>query len=41
MREVREVLDEIWNEPTKMEKVLVGAIDRNQDVFEFEKALIQ
>jgi len=38
-KDVRSVLDEIWQKPLKAEEILVETLDRNQQVFEFEKVL--
>ena len=40
-KDVREVLDEIWQSPLEANKVLSKAFSRNQNVFEFEKAIIK
>jgi len=37
-KQVREVLDEVWNKPTE-NQVLAETLGRNQKVFEFERAL--
>jgi F0F1-type ATP synthase delta subunit len=39
-KEIRAVLDDIWQDPSKAQEVLAKALNRNQDMFEFEKALI-
>lgn len=38
-KDVRLVLDEIWQNPSKAKEVLDEALNRNQNVFEFEKTL--
>jgi len=38
-KEIRSILSEIWESPSKAEEILVEALDRNQNAFEFEKAL--
>ena len=38
-KDVRVVLDEIWQSPSKAQEILEEAVDRNQNVFEFEKFL--
>ena len=38
-RDVRAVLDKIWNEPWKAQETIVEALGRNSSVFEFEKVL--
>ena len=38
-KDVRSVLDEIWNQPSKAQEVLAETLNKNQSVFEFEKAL--
>ncbi len=38
-KDVRSILDEIWNQPSKAEEILNEILDRNQSVFEFEKTL--
>ena len=40
-KDVRVVLDEIWNKPSKAQEVLDEAFNRNQTVFVFEKVLIK
>ena len=37
--DVRFVLDEVWQNPSRAEDILHEALDRNQQVFEFEKVL--
>lgn len=37
--EVRDALDSVWNEPMKMEELLFNYFCKNQNVYEFEKAL--
>jgi hypothetical protein len=37
--EVRDALDNVWNEPMKMEEVIFNSFCKNQNVYEFEKAL--
>jgi DNA-binding MarR family transcriptional regulator len=37
--EVRHALGNVWNEPMKMEEVLFNSFCKNQNVYEFEKAL--
>ena len=39
-RDVREVLDEIWQNPSKAQDILDEALDSNQGLFEFEKSLV-
>jgi F0F1-type ATP synthase delta subunit len=39
-KEIRAVLDDIWQDPSKAQEVFAKALNRNQDMFEFEKALI-
>ena len=38
-KNVRSVLDEIWNKPSKAQEVLDETRNRNHKVFEFEKTL--
>ena len=38
-KDVRVVLDEMWEKPSKAEEILDGVLDRNQQIFEFEKIL--
>jgi len=38
-REVREVLEEIWENPNRSEDILTRVVERNRDVYEFEKML--
>lgn len=38
-REVRELLQAIWDEPTEVEKIVAKVIDKNANVYEFEKML--
>lgn len=38
-KDVRSVLDEIWQNPKKAQEVLSRIMMENQGVFEFEKAL--
>jgi len=38
-KDVRLVLDEIWHNPSKVQEVLDEVMNRNQQVFEFEKTL--
>ncbi|MCZ2808222.1 MAG: hypothetical protein O2V44_02590, partial [Candidatus Bathyarchaeota archaeon] len=38
-KDVRVVLDEIWHRSSKAQKILHEALDRNQQIFEFEKVL--
>lgn len=38
-KDVRAVLDEIWNKSLKAKEVLAETSTRNQKVFEFEKSL--
>ena len=38
-KDVRSVLDEIWLNPSKVQKTLDETLDRNQQVFEFERIL--
>ena len=38
-KNVRAVLDEIWLKPSKAEEILDEAMERNQNVFVFEKVL--
>lgn len=40
-KDVREVLDEIWQNLSKSREVLIETLSRNQSVFEFEKALVK
>jgi hypothetical protein len=37
---VRELPDEIWNQPVKVQQFLIEVLSRNQNEFEFEKALV-
>jgi DNA-binding MarR family transcriptional regulator len=37
--QVKELLDEVWSQQANAYAILVRALDRNQDAFEFEKAL--
>jgi hypothetical protein len=39
-QQVRELLDEIWNQPVKVQQLLIEVLSRNQNVFKFEKALV-
>lgn len=36
----RGILDEVWSKPVKVSAILVEAANRNQNVFEFEQALV-
>jgi len=38
-KEVREVLEDIWENPEKSEEVLAKTADKNKDVYEFERTL--
>ena len=38
-KDIRVVLDEIWQKPLKAQEIIVKTLDRNQGVFEFEKIL--
>jgi len=38
-KEVREILEAIWREPEDAEKILNATIERNKDVYQFEKML--
>lgn len=38
-RDVRVILDEIWQIPSEAEEVVAEVVNKNQDVFEFENAL--
>jgi len=38
-KDVRAVLDEIWQNPSKVKDIVTEALNRNYDVFEFEKAI--
>ena len=38
-KEVREILEKIWEEPKQSEKLLAEAIKKNQKLFDFEKKL--
>lgn len=37
--EVREILEEIWGNPEKSEQILAKTVEKNKDVYEFEKML--
>lgn len=37
--EVRGALDQIWDEPAKVDEVLSGLMDRNKKLYEFERML--
>ena len=39
-KDLRVVLDEIWQNPSKAQEVLDEALDRNQKIFEFERVLV-
>jgi len=39
-KDVRFVLDEMWQNPSKAQEFLSGTLSRNQSVFEFEKSLV-
>lgn len=39
--EVRQILDAIWKNPEKSEEILVEALQRNKEVYEFEKMLAE
>jgi len=38
-KEVREVLDKIWKDPTRATQILEQVASKNQDIYEFEKIL--
>jgi len=38
-KEVRQMLDQTWKNPTISEAVLTEAITRNRDLYQFEKSL--
>jgi hypothetical protein len=38
-KDIRAVLDEIWQNPLKAQEILLETLIRNQSVFEFEKTL--
>ena len=38
-KDVRYVLDEIWQSPSKAQEILDRVLDRNKQIFEFEKVL--
>lgn len=38
-KDVRSVLDEIWQNPSKVQEVIAETLSKNQSVFGFEKAL--
>jgi hypothetical protein len=38
-KQVRGLLDELWNKPAKAQEGLANTLNRNQSVFEFEKGL--
>jgi len=38
-KQVREVLDQLWNQSMKAEEVLVETLNQNNNVFEFEKTI--
>lgn len=40
-KDVRELLDAIWKEPEKSEKILAEAVERNKEIYQFEKMLEQ
>jgi len=40
-KDVRFVLDEVWQNPLKAKEILVKTLDQNQNVFEFEKLLVK
>ena len=37
--QVREVLDQIWNDPAKADEVLSGLMEKNKKLYEFERML--
>ena len=39
-KNVRVVLDETWQNPSKTQEILAEALNRNQSVFEFERMLV-
>jgi hypothetical protein len=39
--EVRELLDAIWKDPEKGEKILAEAVEKNKEIYQFEKMLEQ
>jgi hypothetical protein len=39
MKEVREVLEAIWQDPTEAEQILNNVSTRNLQLYEFEKML--
>jgi len=39
-KEIRQVLDEVWNEPSKVQTILAEAISVNKNVFKFEQVLV-
>ena len=38
-KNIRSVLDEMWQNPSNAQEIMAEALDRNQQVFEFEKVL--
>ena len=40
-KNVRSVLDAIWQEPSKTQEVLIEAQNRNQSIFESENTLLK
>lgn len=38
-RQVREVLDQLWNQSKKAQEILIETSDQNNNVFEFEKVI--
>lgn len=39
-RDVRKALDEIWENTPKAQEIMEGKLNRNRNVFEFEKVLL-
>ncbi|MBS7633752.1 hypothetical protein KEJ15_09130, partial [Candidatus Bathyarchaeota archaeon] len=37
--EVREILEAIWKDPEKAEEVLAEAVEKNKEVYDFEKMM--
>ena len=38
-KQVREILDEIWRTPEQSKEIINEVLERNKDIFEFEKIL--
>ncbi len=40
-KQIREMLDQVWNQSLKAQEILIETSNRNNSVFEFEKAIIR